>query len=141
MSKHLAILNQPYLNLILNGTKTIESRFSRVRCAPYGVIEKGDIVLLKKNGGPVLGEFTVSKIETFSNLSISEMEGIEKKHGKEIATYIDNDFWGRRQGCKYATLMWVSNVIQYDKPYSYPKKDRRGWVVLKEENCSQPSLF
>lgn len=67
-SKHLAIFTGPFLDLVLEGKKTIESRFSKVRCAPYGVATEGDIVLMKKAGGLVIGKFTVSRAETFNNL-------------------------------------------------------------------------
>ena len=40
-SIHLAILLEPYLKFILEGSKTVESRFSRHRIAPYGVVESG----------------------------------------------------------------------------------------------------
>ncbi len=32
-----------------------ESRFSRIRCAPYGEIDDGDIILLKEVAGPICG--------------------------------------------------------------------------------------
>ena len=47
-SVHLAILLEPYLQYILDGTKTVESRFSKNRIAPYNMVEPGDVVLLKK---------------------------------------------------------------------------------------------
>ena len=62
---HLAIFQQPFLDRILEGKKTIESRFSKVKCSPYGVVDIGDLVLMKKTGGLVLGEFIVSKVESF----------------------------------------------------------------------------
>lgn len=31
MTKHLAVMRQPYLDLILSGLKTIESRFADVK--------------------------------------------------------------------------------------------------------------
>lgn len=70
MTKHLAILKQPYLDYILSGQKTIESRFSRLKSAPFGVIKAGDIVLLKESGGKVKGEFEVDKVLFFENMSI-----------------------------------------------------------------------
>ncbi|RBP05022.1 hypothetical protein DFR50_1376 [Roseiarcus fermentans] len=35
---HLAIFAEPFLSMVLSGEKTIESRFRRNRCAPYGEI-------------------------------------------------------------------------------------------------------
>src|SRR3954451_15221383 len=52
-SLHLAIFRAPYLDLILAGKKTIESRFSVNRIAPYEVAEHDDLVLLKRSPGPI----------------------------------------------------------------------------------------
>ena len=35
---------EPYLDLILTGQKTVESRFSRRRIAPYGCVAAGDVL-------------------------------------------------------------------------------------------------
>src|SRR5438105_96656 len=52
---HLAVFIEPFLQYILDGKKTIETRFSSVRCAPYERVRSGDIILLKRTGGPVVG--------------------------------------------------------------------------------------
>src|SRR5437867_4139305 len=54
-SLHLAVLLEPYLGYVLEGRKTVESRFSAVRCPPYRRVQSGDVVLLKSSGGPVEG--------------------------------------------------------------------------------------
>ena len=48
MKYHLAILTPGWIDLILDGTKTIESRFTKVRCAPFGKVHEGDSVYLKE---------------------------------------------------------------------------------------------
>ena len=60
VSLHLAVLVQPYLDFILDGQKTIESRFSIRPIPPYRRVESGDIVLLKASGGPIVGAFFVA---------------------------------------------------------------------------------
>ena len=54
-SVHLAILREPYLDFILRGEKTVESRFSSRQCSPYKRVAAGDILVLKRQSGPVLG--------------------------------------------------------------------------------------
>ncbi len=138
MTKHLAILTQPFLNLILDGEKTIESRFSKVRCAPHGVVKTGDIVLMKKTGGKVLGEFTVGKVLYFPNITPEQFHTV-KSFSKEICANYDEHFWDKRLEARYVTLMYVTNVIRYKEPFSVSKKDKRGWVVMPDVH--QPSLF
>src|SRR5271169_6453922 len=52
---HLAVFIEPFLGYVLDGTKTVESRFSINRCAPFGKVSQGDVLLLKRAGGPVVG--------------------------------------------------------------------------------------
>lgn len=46
---HLGVFAEPYLALMINGMKTIESRFSKNRTAPYERIAKDDIVFVHYN--------------------------------------------------------------------------------------------
>jgi hypothetical protein len=52
---HLAVFIEPYLSFIFEGTKTIESRFNMRKQAPFGQVSAGDVLLLKRSGGPVCG--------------------------------------------------------------------------------------
>ena len=47
---HLAVFLEPYLRYILEGKKTVESRFSGRRIAPYGNVQCDDVILLKRSG-------------------------------------------------------------------------------------------
>lgn len=53
MRHHLAILKNPWYDAIINGTKTIESRWYKRKMIPYqSNIECGDWIYLKKSGRP-----------------------------------------------------------------------------------------
>lgn len=131
MQYHLAILTQPWLELILDGKKTIESRFTKIRCAPYAKIDIGDIVYLKESGGPVKGQFTASEVETYTDLTLEMLNEINRCYHRDI--FVDSqfqEFWKKWSASKYATLIHVDNVIAYKNPFPFPKKDARAWVVL-----------
>ena len=130
--QHLAIFNPPFLDLILEGRKTIEGRFSKVRCAPFGTVKEGDIVLMKESGGLVKGSFVVAKVETFENLTQEKLEELETRYSESLCSNADPQYWQRRCASRYATLMHVAQPIRFKRPFSFPKKDRRGWVVLDE---------
>lgn len=46
--QHIAILRQPFFDMVLSGEKTIESRWSMNKVAPYGKVSVGDEILLKE---------------------------------------------------------------------------------------------
>lgn len=128
--QHLAIFNPPFLDLILEERKTIEGRFSKVRCAPFGVIEEGDVVLMKESGGLVKGSFVVAKVESFENLSQEKLKELEARYSESLCADADPQYWQRRRASKYVTLMHVARPTRFERPFPFPKKDRRGWVVF-----------
>ena len=119
---------EPFLQYILDGKKTIETRFSAVRCAPYERAEQGDIILLKKSGGPIIGLCQIKSVSSYR---------LEKDAWKQIKTFAkqicaeDPSFWEDRKRASYATLMHINNVAKIS-PLEITKRDRRGWVVLHE---------
>src|SRR5690349_15466295 len=52
---HLAVMQEPFLGYVLEGRKTVESRFAKRRGAPYQCVLPGDAVLLKRVSGPIVG--------------------------------------------------------------------------------------
>lgn len=135
MTIHLAIFHQPYLKMIFDGTKTIESRFYVNRIAPIGKIKKGDCVIMKKSGGFVVGEFTAGEIMVFENMQERDWKEI-KKYNKQIGGDVDPDFWKDRQPRRHAILIKIKNPIKYKKLKKFIRKkgDRRGWVTLENRN-------
>jgi ASC-1-like (ASCH) protein len=124
---HLAVFREPYLTFLLEGKKTIESRFSLKRQAPYNQISEGDIILLKRASGPIVGLCQVEDA-WFYKLDSRSWREIKNEYFKEIYVQ-DQSFWDERQFASYATLIRVQNT-RLISPIKYPKRDRRGWVVL-----------
>lgn len=131
VSVHLAILVEPYLGYVLDGRKTIESRFSVVQCAPYKRVETGDIVLLKRSGGPIVGVCEVSTA-WFYELDVKTLRSIRQEFATSLCAR-DAGFWDARKGASYASLMRIQHVRPLPN-LSWEKRDRRGWVILVQRN-------
>lgn len=129
MVKHLAIFKGEGAEKILTGKKTIESRFSRNRIAPFGVVSSGDLVYIKPSGGQIIGQFRVKKVIFIDNVDIGEIREIKKKYGGQIA--VDEGYWKGKVNAKYATLIFIGNSSRFiTSPIKPVKKDLRGWMVL-----------
>jgi hypothetical protein len=126
---HLAVFNEPFLSYIMEGKKTVESRFSINRCAPYGHVSSGDVLLLKKAAGPIVGACFVDYVWTY-RLDDANLLTIKREFAKRLCAQ-DPEFWETRSRAKFATLMKVRNVSEIG-PIECAKRDRRGWVVLQE---------
>ena len=129
MQHHLAILAKGWIDPILEGAKTIESRFTKVRCAPYGKVNTGDLVYMKACRGPVKGHFTVAAVY---NLTDAIVDQIYDKHSEKIlVNTCDCDTpplkW---YFSRYATLIHVTDVVAYGNPFPYKQKGRSAWLLL-----------
>lgn len=131
ISIHLGIFIEPYLQLIIDEKKTIESRFSVNQCPPFEKVQKGDILLLKRSGGPIVGICIINDVWTY-HLDKSLWEEIKAVHAKALCID-DPEFWKQKINSNYATLMRIKNVYSFT-PINFEKSDRRGWVVLSNKN-------
>lgn len=124
---HLAIFVEPYLTFILEGKKTVESRFSSVRCAPYDKVNTGDVILLKKAGGPVSG---VCRVDSawFYEVDRTSLKEIRREFAAQICP-ADSDFWSAREEKSFATLISLADVKRVPE-FDVNKRDRRGWVMI-----------
>lgn len=124
---HLAVCVEPYLSAILSGKKTVESRFSVYRQAPFGRVAPGDVVILKRSGGPIVGVCQIACVWSY-HLDPRTFREIRRDFAEALHAQ-DPNFWKERRNAAYATLMsfeWVSSTL----PLFISKQDRRGWVVL-----------
>lgn len=123
---HLGIFTEPYLTYMLNGQKTIESRFSKNKIAPYEKIKKDDIVLVKKSGGNIVAYFTIKEV-LFFDLQDYAIENIKAKYNKELC--VENTFWENKKDSHYATLIKIDKLVKL-KPFSINKKGMQTWIIL-----------
>ncbi len=130
MKRHLAIFKGEAGEWILSGKKTIESRFSRVKNPPFGLISRGDLVYIKPSGKEIIGQFRVKKVIFYDGLSGEDLARIKKEYGRDLA--VDKTYWSNRSYCRYATLIFIGDSSRFiTSPIKIKKTDLRGWVVLE----------
>jgi len=129
---HVAIFAEPFLSLVLEGKKTVESRFSRNRCAPFGEVMPGDVILIKEVGGPICG-VALAKETWFYDLDFEPLDRIRSKYGDSICG--DEEFWAARADASFATLIELAETTTMF-PLDANKRDRRGWVSLRSMQLS-----
>jgi hypothetical protein len=130
---HLAVVLEPYLRFILDHSKSVESRFSRNGCAPFGRVEAGDVILLKRSSGPVVGLCTVSGVWDY-RLTPDTLFEIKDRFGPAICP--QEGFWESRRDAAFATLMRIDGAMPLPD-LTIPKRDRRGWVVLRDQRIPE----
>lgn len=123
---HLGIFSPTYLISILNGEKTIESRFSKNRILPYNKIKKDDIVIMKKSSGDIIAYFTIKEV-LFFDLKVHSVEKIKKQYNAQLC--VDDAFWEAKKNSNYATLIFIDKVVKL-KPFHIAKKGMQTWLKL-----------
>jgi hypothetical protein len=127
-SLHLAIFVEPFLTFVLDGRKTIESRFSIHRRPPFGCVRSGDLVLIKRSGGPIVALAEVSQV-WYYELDSEAWDFIRRKFSKQLCID-DPGFWESKSSAYFATLMRFAHIEKLAEILC-SKRDRRGWVVLR----------
>lgn len=130
MKKHLALFSGDLAEKILSGEKSIESRFSKAKIAPFARISSGDLVYIKPVGKEIIGQFRVKKVIFYDGLTKKDLEEIRQKYKSELA--VDLTFWLEKEGCSYASLIFIGQTERFlTAPVKINKKDRRGWLVIE----------
>lgn len=125
---HVAVMHEPYLTLLLEGKKTVESRFSLKRVQPFRRVFPGDILALKRQSGPMVGLALVGAAH-FYELDPALFQSLRSRYEERLAA-TDESFWHERRRAAYATM------IEVHHPQRLPavllrKRDRRGWATLQ----------
>lgn len=135
MKKHLTIFEKEVLTEMLENRKSIETRFSKHKIAPYQQIEAGDLVYIKPAGGEIIAQFYVKKVIFFENLDAEDWEYIKKIYGPKLSLgnpQKDEEFFKSKSDSRYGTLLFIDRLETLIASPIIPKKDRRGWLVLDE---------
>jgi hypothetical protein len=134
---HLAVFVEPFLRYVLDGSKTIESRFSQNAMPPFGRVDRGDIVLLKRSSGPVVG---ISEVGDAWHYELNPLTWQKIRSQFWSAMKLENSgFIEQKANASFATLIRLDHVIPCG-PIVCSKRDRRGWVILRGSN-EQSSFF
>ncbi len=127
MNHHLAILKKQYLNAILAGRKTIESRLYQTRQKWLSQVSAGDKIFLKVSSGPVMATATVDKVKYYENLTAEHITRMQKQYNHQILG--DEQYWREKAKSRCGVLVWLKDV-QPIPHLSIKKLDWRAWVIL-----------
>lgn len=124
---HLAIMKKGYIEKILRGEKTIESRFSVHKITPHERIQAGEKVYLQEVGKMVTASFEVGKVLFFRDLDERKIDRIRAEYGTQICA--DVAFWDAKKHARYATLIFVKNPT-LEEPFRVHKRDRSAFKTI-----------
>ncbi len=138
--EHLAIMKKSWglIDKILNGEKTIESRWYMNKSAPWNKIEKGDVVYFKDAGEPVVAKAEVDRVEQYSNLTSNNVRGVLDKYGQKDGLGVEDlpKFYELFKNKRYCILIFLRNAEKV-KPFKINKTGfgiGSAWLVVENIN-------
>jgi hypothetical protein len=136
MKKHLAIFTRNAIKAIVSGQKTVETRFSKKKIAPFGMVNVGDIIYMKPPGEELSGQFVATKIISIEGLDEKDWEWIKTEFGQKISfgsVAEMKNYYKEHEGSKFATIIQMGKIEQFvTSPIKIEKRDLRGWMVLDQ---------
>ncbi len=136
---HLGVFVEPFLTFVIEGTKTVESRFSSTQRAPFHSVEPGDLLLVKAAGGPVVALAEIRRAWYLAHPKREQIRDLRSRYGRQLRDDVPG-FWSSRSDAAFVSLFSLARVRALSRPIKCPKRDRRGWVVLSFR-ARQRSLF
>lgn len=127
MAIHLVCLRRQYLDQILRGEKTCESRLSR-RLHPARLSEPGDLLLLKS--GPVRGVVQVTRVERYEAVGPTDIDRLADIYTAAVDGPVRDDaYWVSQRDKRYAVFLWLAHPHAcFIASHSLPSS-RWGWVA------------
>ncbi|MCC6682407.1 MAG: ASCH domain-containing protein [Phycisphaeraceae bacterium] len=131
MSVHVAILLPRYVDLILRGVKTIESRLYRNQMPPIGCAKVGERIYLKQSGGPFRAIARIAAVDEHRNLIPRDVNELARRYNESVCG--DPEYWKSKRGSLFAAFITLSDVEPIDVGPSYAKS-MRAWHVLADDS-------
>lgn len=122
---HVAIMKKSWglLPRILSGEKKIESRWYKVKAAPWGKIGAGETIYFKNSGEPVTVKAKVDKVKVYADLTPGKVRQILKDYARDDGIEAEDIkvFYERFKSKKYCLLIFLKDP-QKIKPFQINKK-------------------
>ena len=119
---HVAIMNKRWklIPKILDGSKTIESRWYVNKIKPWNSIKENDKIYFKNSGEAITAFAKVSKVLQFEDLDEQKFQEIMEKYADDIQL-LTREYDEYYQSKNYCILIFLKDVKEV-KPFNISKK-------------------
>lgn len=136
---HVAILMKPYLDLILSGRKTIESRLTKTNRPPYDSIEVGERIYFKQSSGPFRATAIAEQVLCLDRVTPQRV--MELQHTYNDAICGTDDFWEWKRDSRFVTLIWLREVESVEIGPGVAPQRGIAWLGLDENLDVYPACL
>ena len=133
---HVAVLKPEYIEMVLEGSKTIESRLLKTRSAPYGRIECGQTIYFKASGGGYGVQATVGGVEQHDGLTPRAVDRLRRKYQRRVCA--PRQFWDARLEARYAVFLSLVEPRAIKSGPRLAPLYGRAWICLPSSRAPRP---
>lgn len=130
MPIHVAILKQMYLQMVLSGEKTVESRLRKTRGVPWGEVVAGERLFLKASGGPFMATAVAGPVHDHADLDPRAIMQLGERWDEQVCG--GRSYWEGKADARFATLIELRGVEPLAVGPRYDVQNMRAWYVLEE---------
>ena len=128
---HIAVLMKPYLDLVLEGAKTVECRLTKQAMAPFDAIETGERIYFKQSAGPYRARAIADHVLFECDLTPARIRQIKRDYNDVLCG--DDAFWHWKRDSRFCTLIWLKDVEPTDTGPAIRSLQGVAWLTLDEE--------
>jgi len=135
---HVAIMRPclGFLEKIVSGDKTIESRWYLQRTAPWDEITAGDAVYFKNAGQPVTLRAKVADVKQYDRLNPAKIRQLLDKYNSQLGlTKSESDsFFSEIKNKRFGILIFLTDIRKIN-PFDIDKSGfgtMSGWLVIDD---------
>ncbi len=135
---HVAVMKKEwgFVEKILSGPKTIESRWYLTKHKPWDMVAAEDIIYFKNSADLVTARAWVEKVMQFENLNFKKVKEMLDEYGQDIGIEKKDlpEFLEKFQDKKYCILIFLKNP-QIVQPFAINKKGfgaMASWITVKD---------
>ena len=137
MAHHIAILQRQYLNLILSGVKTIESRLTSNSLSPYQKIQPGERIYFKQSAGPFRATAIAHKIDFYVQLTPGKLKQLYDRYNTAVCG--THDYWFvSKAKARFATFITLRDVLPSSVGPSMKPSQGLAWFVIDPVDIPLP---
>jgi len=134
---HVAIMRPSlgFLEKIIDGDKTIESRWYLQRSAPWADISAGDTIYFKNAGEPISVKADVVEVRQFDRLNAVKIRQTLDEFGSRLGLMKadSDDYFSEIKNKKFGILIFLQNIKKI-KPFDIDKRGfgtMSAWLVVE----------
>ena len=128
MTIHVAILMRRYIDLILCGRKTVESRLSRTRRPPLDCVSRGDRIYFKASAGPFMATAVADGVEFHEDLTPAAIDALRRRLNDAVCG--DAAYWRLKRDSRFGTFIALRGVQQISEGPSFKPSQYHAWFML-----------